>query len=104
MSIWHQRHPKAHHLYVVSEAGVTSGPTKVGTATNVEYRIASLRDGNPRALTVVATFTFETHGVAVQFGKALLSRLTRVAPGRSWVAEGSAQVVEIIKSMIVERA
>lgn len=57
-------------LYVVYEQGsVKHGPTKVGTAINVKYRVDGLRHGNWRELVIRKTFQVKDRGAALALEK-----------------------------------
>lgn len=92
---------RAHFVYVLAEAGgEDAGPTKIGTATNVAYRVDSLRGGNPRRLVIIETFALPSRDRALAVERAVKDSLTCVAVGRDWLVEGSATVLDAIRKVL----
>ena len=98
------------HIYVVYEL---EGPyTKIGTAGTVAYRVASLRDGNPRKLEIYKSWRLSSRENAFKVERAALARAeAKRVPGRDWVllshnlaaklVEGAATELEITMEEIV---
>lgn len=88
------------HVYVAYEL---EGPyTKVGTASNVKYRLSSLRNGNPRELVLYAVWRVSSRLEAFTLEREVLSRAeAKRVPGRDWVMLShrvSAKLVEAVAS------
>ena len=74
------------HLYVLHEAGSQDcGPCKVGTANNVDYRVAGLQGGNPRPLVVAQIYQVRDRNSALCVERAVRSALLDARiPNRDW--------------------
>lgn len=72
------------NVYVVYE--LEGLYTKIGTASNVKYRLSSLRNGNPRELRPYAVWRVSSRLEAFTLERTVLARAgaKRVA-GRDWV-------------------
>jgi hypothetical protein len=62
------------HVYLIRETGA-SGFVKIGSASRVEYRLASLRSGNPRRLELVKSWHLDNREQARGVELAVLKNL-----------------------------
>lgn len=90
------------HLYVLTEEG--GEYSKIGTATNVKYRLAGLQNGNPRRLRIVGIWHLESRDAAFKVEIAALCRLgVARLKGRDWVKcegeEARAAVLSVFRKL-----
>jgi hypothetical protein len=90
------------HVYVVAESG-DACHVKIGTAANIKYRLSSLQPGNPRKLTLVASWHFNSRADALSVERAALAAVGdgRLV-GRDWIKVSPALVVSLVEETIVQ--
>lgn len=83
-------------LYVICESGAEeTGPCKIGTASNVKYRIDGMKCGNWRPLEIQAIYASNSRSEAIRLeSKILASFGDRRLAGRDWVKATPAQILE----------
>lgn len=86
-------------VYIVHEHGAADGPVKIGTANNLAYRLASLRNGNWRRLVVAAQWNVGSRAEALRVERHVLKALGEARIGvRDWLMCSAQEVVEAVKA------
>lgn len=84
------------HIYILYEQeGLYS---KIGTAAVVQYRVASLQNGNPRKLVLHKYWHLKSRAQAFAVEKAALEKAeVKRVPGRDWVLLSHIMAAELVK-------
>ena len=87
-------------VYVIAEEGAdTAGPSKVGTANVVAYRLSGMQSGNWRRLILHATGNCKGRREALTVERDVLAHFAdRRLPGRDWIACPPAEVVAFLET------
>lgn len=90
------------NVYLLVEDGAQeTGPCKIGTATNVEYRLTGLKGGNWRDLVLVRVWQTETRDEAHRVERTVLQQLKRHRfPGRDWLNCAPATVASTVEQLL----
>lgn len=91
------------HVYVLSEEG--GEYSKIGSATNIKYRVSGLRNGNPRDLSVACDWHFTGRaGARAVEARALKLAGSKRIPGRDWLRATPEQAIELVETAISDLA
>lgn len=71
------------HVYVIAEDG--NEFSKIGTAFNLTYRLAGLKNGNPRPLRIARSWHLDSREAAYAVEKVALATCAGRLPGRDWL-------------------
>lgn len=86
------------HVYVISEEGREF--SKIGSACRPQYRIDSIRNGNPRKLEIIKTWHLNSREIARRVEReAILSMPSRVK-NRDWIAGSPEDAISAVEAAI----